>query len=429
MKKFIALMVSFVLVLGDITGVGAVKITDDNVLATVEWSASDFTVATGAQTQTVNELTVQTDGGNDKINYNFDNITYILHWNGINPNGTSNKRKLIFEADYDGNVTLTAIPIANKYPTSFFVSNKETGVTEEYYIGNSINLTDVNFSVTANNTYTIVADTATGFSGTGTGLRIKTVKYTYEKATPTLTASPTPTVTVAPTPTITPTASPTPTATPTVTPVPAVTPTPTITSTPTTTPPLTPAITPTPTIIPTATPTITPTSTPTPTPTIKVTPTPTATPIATPTITVALTATPLITPTPTATIIPTVTPTVIATTIPTEIPVKTATPTQTPEVTLKPTVAPTTTPKVTVAPTDKPINNEIISFDGNYIEITVNNTDMVVYAVSYYENGQLKSIETFSIDKIGKQSIKLKNNADKVMLWDKNMKPYDTKQK
>ena len=381
MKKIIALMVSFVLVLGDITGVGAVKITDDNVLATVEWSASDFTVATGAQTQTVNELTVQTDGGNDKINYNFDNITYILHWNGINPNGTSNKRKLIFEADYDGNVTLTAIPIANKYPTSFFVSNKETGLTEEYYIGNSINLTDVSFSVTANNTYTIVADTATGFSGTGTGLRIKTVKYTYEKATPTatptLTASPTPTVTVAPTPTITPTASPTPTATPTVTPVPAVTPTPTITSTPTTTPPLTPTIT----------------------------------------------------PTPTATIIPTVTPTVIATTIPTEIPVKTATPTQTPEVTLKPTVAPTTTPKVTVAPTDKPINNEIISFDGNYIEITVNNTDMVVYAVSYHENGQLKSIETFSIDKIGKQSIKLKNNADKVMLWDKNMKPYDTKQK
>lgn len=93
-----------------------------------------------------------------------------------------------------------------------------------------------------------------------------------------------------------------------------------------------------------------------------------------------------------------------------------------------PTPEPTSTPVSKPIQTVEPLGNRIISFDDRYIKVSIEDTDAVLYTASYEADGSLKSVEAKAFDKAGEYSMVLKNNADKAMLWDSNMKPYDVKE-
>ncbi|MGN1115524.1 MAG: Ig-like domain-containing protein, partial [Candidatus Ornithomonoglobus sp.] len=71
--------------------------------------------------------------------------------------------------------------------------------------------------------------------------------------------------------------------------------------------------------------------------------------------------------------------------------------------------------------------NCIASFDGKNVKVVTEDISAVLYAAAYEENGGLKTVESFTFDTVGEHTVSLKNEADKVMLWDENMKPYDMK--
>lgn len=72
-------------------------------------------------------------------------------------------------------------------------------------------------------------------------------------------------------------------------------------------------------------------------------------------------------------------------------------------------------------------DNRILSFDGTSVKVIIEDNAAVLYAAAYEENGVLKSVEMFTFDTAGEYSVTLEEKADKAMLWDKNMKPYDMK--
>lgn len=102
----------------------------------------------------------------------------------------------------------------------------------------------------------------------------------------------------------------------------------------------------------------------------------------------------------------------------------TPTPTTTPTMTPMPTS--TATPTATSTPIPVPQINQIRDFDGNNALVEVIDADAMLYAAAYSEDGTLKSVEVNTFNESGVYEVKLKNKADKVMLWDKNMCPYDS---
>lgn len=80
----------------------------------------------------------------------------------------------------------------------------------------------------------------------------------------------------------------------------------------------------------------------------------------------------------------------------------------------------------TVSANDR-YENKIVSFDGTHVTVSVDDVDAQLYTASYDESGTLTSVELFTFTENGEQSFNLINEADKAMLWDEHMRPYDSK--
>ena len=76
---------------------------------------------------------------------------------------------------------------------------------------------------------------------------------------------------------------------------------------------------------------------------------------------------------------------------------------------------------------DETTSNQIITFDGNSVKVTISDTDAILFTAAYETDGRLKSVEMFDFKEEGERMFILKNKADKAMLWSKNMQPYDCK--
>lgn len=76
----------------------------------------------------------------------------------------------------------------------------------------------------------------------------------------------------------------------------------------------------------------------------------------------------------------------------------------------------------------EPEQNSIISFDGSQVKVSVQDIGAVLYTASYERDGQLKQIELHTFERAGEYSLTLQNQADKAMLWDSGMRPYDSKE-
>lgn len=71
--------------------------------------------------------------------------------------------------------------------------------------------------------------------------------------------------------------------------------------------------------------------------------------------------------------------------------------------------------------------NKIVSFDGTHVTVNIDDVDAQLYTVSYDESGALESVELFTFTGNGEQKLDLIEEADKAMLWDEHMRPYDSK--
>jgi lysophospholipase L1-like esterase len=76
----------------------------------------------------------------------------------------------------------------------------------------------------------------------------------------------------------------------------------------------------------------------------------------------------------------------------------------------------------------EPNPNRIISFDGSQVKVSVQDIGAVLYTASYERNGQLKQVDLHTFERAGEYSLTLQNQADKAMLWDSGMRPYDSKE-
>lgn len=92
------------------------------------------------------------------------------------------------------------------------------------------------------------------------------------------------------------------------------------------------------------------------------------------------------------------------------------------------TLEPTSTPVIKPIQTVEPTENKIISFDERYVRVSIKDTGAVLYTASYEADGSLKAVERNDFNEIGEHDVVLKNSADKAMLWDCNMNPYDFKE-
>ena len=94
----------------------------------------------------------------------------------------------------------------------------------------------------------------------------------------------------------------------------------------------------------------------------------------------------------------------------------------------------TSTPEPTVEPPSRPIDpaekseNKILSFSGSYVRVDIEDPAAALYTVSYNSDGSLQSVELNTFNEEGEHDVTLEHKADKAMLWDSGMRPYDSRE-
>ncbi|MGN0108218.1 MAG: hypothetical protein ACI4A5_11060, partial [Hominilimicola sp.] len=192
-KGIVAAALAAVMAIGSFAPVSASN-TYDETNNTYTWSSNGETKITTANSSiTDGQLQINIASTSDGI-YGTDGR--LVWWNGVNENGTSNNRKLVFKPEKSGSVTMKTGKIASgsQYSADIVVNDGSSNVKEQNitaYKSDFTSTEDVTFNVEQGKIYTIYPEKK---SDNSTGVYITSFAFTLSSepaATPTPTAEPT----------------------------------------------------------------------------------------------------------------------------------------------------------------------------------------------------------------------------------------------